>query len=290
MIRIMSHTKVSFVLLGVTGAMVVLRVMHIVPTSAVVAVISAELLAGAAFVAYAIWPLWRLRSAASSDNEHSDLSPCERFVPLLSERLPRPVAVVLASELRNLVAVWSLVARLGRRFFHRGETSADAQDVHIYIWRGPCGLLIPALVVDAAVVVLIMVNIPPAPWRIALDIVGIMGLIWLFSFVTSLAVFGHRVSRRCVRLCFGSAKWVNISGRVLTVERHHQMAAPALNHYADGVFTCSTSGSTNLRITLADKAVVHYGDNVVVGESVTEIRLAVDRPECVVERFAELVA
>lgn len=286
----MAHAKISFTLLGCTCLMVLLRLMHVVPTSAVVVVIGIELLIGMAFFTYALWPLWKLHSSEFHDDSQEELSSCARLIPILSERLPRTVAVALAGELRNLVAVYSLAVRHGLRVWGRREVPVVPTDVEVSIWRGPCGFLIPALVVDAAVVVLIMVNIPPAPWRIALDIAGIMGLVWLLSFVTSLVFFGHRVSRRSVLLRFGSVKWVTVAGEVLSVERHHQMATPALNHYEDGVFTCSVSGSTNLRILLADEAAVLYGDNVEVGGPVKEIRLAVDRPEHVVERFAELVA
>lgn len=285
-----SHAKVSIALLSITGLMVALRLMHVVPTSAVLAVIGAEVLVGVAFVAYALWPLWALRLPASTESVHSTLSPCEQLVPLLSERLPRPVAVTLASEIRNLVAVSAFFRGMWRRVLRRDRTPIEAHGIRVSIWRGPCGLLLPALVVDAVVVVLIMVHIPPAPWRIALDIAGIMGLVWLFSFVASLSVFSHIVSRENVKLRFGSVKWVSICGEVQAVEQHHQMAPPALNHYDGGVFTCSTTGSTNLRITLLDGAVISHGDNAESGRPVKEIRLAVDRPELVSQRFSELVA
>ena len=155
---------------------------------------------------------------------------------------------------------------------------------------GAISVLLWAFVIGSAVeLVVLHVILPWEKVRLAADIVGIWGLMWMLGFTASHYVYPHVVSADGLRLRNGhhvtvDVPWAAVAGastRERSVDGNKSLI------HQDDVLLVPVGGRTNVEVRLARPLEV-----VVRGEpvEVTEVRFFADEPRPVWQRIAQEVS
>jgi hypothetical protein len=191
--------------------------------------------------------------------------------------------VVLA--LRYEWGMWrSLVRWVTRRPVVGGGTPFSyAREVTPLIWA--------FIAVSAIEVPVLHLLLPWEAVRMAADVAGVYGLLWMLGLLASLRVHPHLVEDAGLRVCNGFSvsvlvPWEEIAAmrprrRSLEGARNLQVAGEG----AERVLSVGVGGQTNVDVVLREPRVVPVRRTA--GEPVAELRLYVDDPKALLARLRQ---
>jgi hypothetical protein len=197
--------------------------------------------------------------------------------------MPRRVAKVLVLEPR----LWVCLVRWVLRSSQRGE------DDFSYRKRSLAGGLVAVVALTTPVELLIWEILVPWAWlRIALLVLGIYALFWVFGFYASLAVLPHRLGVNGLRLHYGAfAQGFIPYSEIQKIERRIRKAPKP----GDGLQTCSeenalylaTGGKTDLTLRLRTPQTID--GLLLTSEPATVVHLSADQPEKMTSKLRQRV-
>lgn len=235
-----------------------------------------------------------------------------RALPVLEgavlQRFPRFFAQAIMMDVKALRAVWGVsVERFARRL-SSGGMSGDVGVGHRVVCRYDQQLFWPFVVVavvDGLVAVLIHVALEPGVVRAVLDVLGVVGLLWVCGFLASLRFYRHEFSGRDCCLHFAQlgtflveAAPVSVSKNLLSVESNNAAVIcersvsdgkREKDGEAAGTLLLPVFGNVNVLVELDRPVVVRSGVRNVGGRVVDRVHLWVDDPDVMVEDLAETV-
>ena len=184
----------------------------------------------------------------------------------------RRLAALVKRGILFEVALYRSTARLAAR---RPAVPAGATP---YSYVGAVVVLLWAFVIGSAVeLVALHLILPWEAVRLAADVLGIWGLIWMLGFAASMHVHPHLVTDTglLVRNGHGPGLEVPWDDVVAVRSRERSLDSGRARQYADGVLSIVVGSRTNVELTLARPV-----ETTVRGEKVaaTELHLFADDP------------
>ena len=187
--------------------------------------------------------------------------------------MPRRVAKVMVLEPR----LWVCLLRWASRRARPGD------DDFSYHKRSLAGALLIVVVLTTPVELLIWEILVPWAWlRIALLVLGIYALIWVFGFYASLAVLPHRLEEDGLRLHYGAfAQGFIPYSEIEKIERKTRKAPKPgdglQTHPEESALYLATGGKTDLTLRLRTPQAI---DGLFrTSEPATVLHLCADQPE-----------
>lgn len=240
---------------------------------------AAEALIGLAvagvFVGKTIWAARRERSLDSSLPFAYVLEQqvAQRFPPLLGR--------ILMVEFRGIIAAWLTAKRLVKRFDKEQDVVRARYHSQIFIF------FMLAALADIPLFVLGRIALPPGVFRLALEVLGILGMAWLLMLCISLRHYAHEFGTSHVRANFANIHYFWLPSPAKRIKEYTQHIDASTVTLDDGILTMPMSNQTNIEIELKEPTILRSVDPHVDGQMVLKLHLWVDEPKSIVQRVKD---
>lgn len=209
------------------------------------------------------------RAVHSTDPDRLPIE--HRLFAQFARHMPPLLARLVTAEIAAIRAVWLALVRRPRPYHYAGRRFRySAQPTLIFGLIGA---------VDLVVFLLIFFVAPAGPVKTAIDIIGVLGLLWFAGLFVCFAVYRHEVTDQHIRVRFATFTDVVI--------RHNGFSHIVADQSGDNVLlsvdgttvTAPVMERTNITVTFTEPAkIVACLKPEYVGTTVTELRLWVDNP------------
>lgn len=209
------------------------------------------------------------RAAHSTDPGRLPIE--HRLFAQFARHMPPLFARLVTAEIAAIRAVWLAVVRRPRPYHYTGTgVRYSAQPTLIFGLIGA---------VDLVVFLLIFFLAPAGPVKTAIDIIGVLGIVWFAGLLVCFGVYRHEVTDHYIRVRFATFTDVVI--------RHNGFSHIVADQSGDNVLlrvdgttvTAPVMERTNITVTFTEPAeIVACLKPEYVGTTVAELRLWVDDP------------